>query len=347
MFTNCYLNYISATYLNTGYTVTTSTYNIIYIMTSTFLLSVNRMMKIPLSVLLARYIRGSGGVAIFWRKSLSNAIQKLPLFSHNMVAAIQVRTVPRPLCILSVYLPSWLHGQIFKEALDFLDSAIEVLSTDNDVIILGDLNADPGDKGGPNSTTPVNEQGSILLRYLTKWEYASVHLTSPLSNVPSHTYHSDAHSSYSTLDHILAPSHLLSIFRQRSMLDDDPLNLSDHLPVSASVSCALHHFHHSAGIKKQEPKKLKRNWSKLSRDVVRESYTATVNDNLVRINLPDSKTLSQQPSLIDSHLTKLTNILCETAEDTIPAKRFLPHLKPEWSAELSGAHAASKLAYKA
>ena len=131
------------------------------------------------------------------------------------------------------------------------------------------------------------------------------------------------------------------------MLDDDPLNLSDHLPVSASVSCALHHSHHSAGIKKQEPKKLKRNWSKLSRDVVRESYTATVNDKFVRINLPDSKTLSQQPSLIDSHLTKLTNILCETAEDTIPAKRFLPHLKPEWSAELSGAHAASKLAYKA
>ena len=67
MFTNCYLNYISAAYLNTGYTVTTSTYYIIYIMTSTFLLSVNRMMKIPLSVLL-----GTSEVVEVWQYSGGN-----------------------------------------------------------------------------------------------------------------------------------------------------------------------------------------------------------------------------------------------------------------------------------
>ena len=108
------------------------------------------------------------------------------------------------------------------------------LAFDHNVIVLGDLNADPGSDGGPLSTTPSNEQGRILLRYLAKWELLSVHLHT-CSTALTHTYTSEAHNSISTIDHLLEPVHLLPSFFNCFVNEDDPLNLSDHSPVCASL----------------------------------------------------------------------------------------------------------------
>ena len=49
--------------------------------------------------------------------------------------------------------------------MDYLDAVLGHLAFDNDVIIMGDFNSDPGSEGGPLSSTPTNEQGRILLCY--------------------------------------------------------------------------------------------------------------------------------------------------------------------------------------
>ena len=72
----------------------------------------------------------------------------------------------RPLCIISAYLLCCFGcTDPFKEALDYADSILSQLSFDSDVLILGDLNADPGSEGGPMITTNASEQGRILLRH--------------------------------------------------------------------------------------------------------------------------------------------------------------------------------------
>ncbi len=53
-----------------------------------------------------RFIRGSGGVSILWRKSLDGVVRKLPDVSNDRVVAIQVLMTNRPVRFLSVYLPS-------------------------------------------------------------------------------------------------------------------------------------------------------------------------------------------------------------------------------------------------
>ncbi len=78
----------------------------------------------------------------------------------------------------------------------------------------------------------TNEQGRILVRYLRKWNYVSVHLH--LNNISSHTYISEAHGTYSSVDHIIVPKHLLSGFSDCTVLEEDPLN---DLPVCASLTC--------------------------------------------------------------------------------------------------------------
>ena len=108
--------------------------------------------------------------------------------------------------------------------MDYLDAVLGRLSLDNDVIIMGDHNADLGSEGGPLSSTSANKQGRILLRYLQRWNYLSVHLHDKdpglLRNV-THTYCSEAHNTVSTIDHILSPQHLLSRFSNSSVSEEN------------------------------------------------------------------------------------------------------------------------------
>ena len=75
-----------------------------------------------------RYLRGHGGVAIAWRKSLHQHVSKLDNSSSHRVVAISLQAQRRPICLLSVYLPTHTGcTDIFKESLDYLDSMINLL----------------------------------------------------------------------------------------------------------------------------------------------------------------------------------------------------------------------------
>ena len=104
-------------------------------------------------------------------------MQKLTEIFTDRIADIKVNTAGRPTCFLSVYLPTRTGcTDDSKEQLDYIVTCLGRLALDNNVIILGDLNADPGSEGGPLSTITINEQGRILLRYLKHWDFVSIHL---------------------------------------------------------------------------------------------------------------------------------------------------------------------------
>jgi len=155
---------------------------------------------------------------------------------------------------------------------------IDELLLDNDDLVLGDLNADPGPLGGLRATTKTNEQGCILMHYLRRWNYVSVHLHQ--HSKPSHTYISEAHSTLSSIDHILCPMHLMSKMQECSVLDEDPINMSDHLPVCAGFVCDLNNLSPADGTNKSSSTAFKPNWSKLSKQEIQAQYTSMVEDHL-------------------------------------------------------------------
>ena len=131
------------------------------------------------------------------------------------MVSILLQTQPRPICLLSVYLPTCTAcTDIFKESLDYLDSTNNLFRFANDVLILGDMNADLGLGGGPMASTPINEQGKTS------------------------TYESEANSSISTIDHILCPSHVLSSLSSCHVIEE-PSNNSDHFPITWHISIHL------------------------------------------------------------------------------------------------------------
>ena len=155
---------------------------------------------------------------------------------------------------------------------------------------------------GP-STTPPNEQARILLRYLARWKFVSAHLNAPSASVrnSSHTYTSEAHHSSSTNDrNILCPKHFQSNLSHCRVYDENPLNLSDHLPVVGRLSCRMNTLTNSSPPSFIAPKP---NWSRLrSSSEIADTYTARVQSALTSLSFPDASFSSLCPSQIDSHL---------------------------------------------
>ena len=295
-----------------------------------------------------RYLRGHGGVALLWRKALNSFVTKL--ITHRICGA-RLRTSPRSTCIFSVYLPSRSGcTDDFKESLDMIDALINTYGTDNHLIFLGDFNADPGLSGGPYSTvtTASNEQGRILTRYLTNWDYVSVHLHCNSSDHP-HTYVSEAHNSKSTIDHIITHRGNLDLFRNVSVLEDDSVNLSDHLPITCTLESAMES---QASVSRGKPNPSlstgRPNWSKLTKEDITNLYTDPLEERLSDFPLIDvspCSTCSEAEEVIETYTASLTSALLTVAEDNVPVRKFRPYLKPQWNDELRKARKSSTKAW--
>ena len=287
-----------------------------------------------------RYLRGHGGVAIGWRKSLQN-ISKLDTSPSHRVIGIKLLSDPRPLCILSVYLPSRSGcTDDFRESLVCLDSLVNSLGYDNDIIILGDFNADLGPAGGPNCSTPSNEQGRILTHYLSRWNFLSTHLHLG-SSVCSHTYESEAHGSFSTIDHILCPEHLLSSFHKSLVLEESALNTSDHLPLSCSLRLTFYPVPRRKDLPTPPPRA---NWKKPSPDSIYSLYTVALDRDLSTLP-PPVDGICDDPLMIDDVLTCITHKMKSISHRVIPFKLFKKHIVPGWNDTLRKAQRDAKLSY--
>ena len=297
-----------------------------------------------------RLIRGHGGVALGWHKSLNQFITPISFISSCRMLGIEYNPQSssphsKSLYILSVYLPcrsGCTDG--FKESLDHLNAVILLLPPDADIIIMGDFNADMGHLGGPYSCTSPNEQGKIFHKYLTRWDFISIHLQFH-SSLSTHIYESEAHSSYSTLDHIICPRRMLSRFRSAFVLEDHPLNTSDHLPVQA----ILDHPPLTPVTSTSPPLKSPShpNWHAISKEDIHKLYTAPLKASLAGFSceLPSLSSLIQSPTLIDDHICSLTRILISHSGN-IPSKSFVPHRSPGWNASLKLAHRHCKKMYR-
>ena len=102
----------------------------------------------------------------------------------------------------------------FKENLDLLQVAKEKLDPSGLLIFAGDMNAFPGNVGGPRSTTPVNEQDRIPSRYIQTWGFMSVHLH--LNDVTSsHTFETPLNTVSQSLEKTLSKGNTRDLLCER------------------------------------------------------------------------------------------------------------------------------------
>ena len=237
-----------------------------------------------------------------------------------------------------MYLPTRSGStEPFRDVMDLLDSAFTIYP-DCSIIFVGDFNADPGSL----SSSP-NEQGRILKRFLARWTFLSAHLFfHPFANV--FTYESDAHSSFSNIDHILCSHSLLSSIRLSGVLPCHHLNLSDHRAIYASISVSV--STPLASVPSGQPSasaiKSKLAWSKLDDSTILSTYTEDVDVQLQSI-LSSPIT---NPEDIENITVSLTDILISAETSNIPFSNPRPYLRHKWPPAVRDAHLHSKLMYR-
>ena len=292
-----------------------------------------------------RLIKGHGGVALGWRSTLDDYVSLIPFVSSCRMVGVKCDFPQHPLFIISIYLPSRSGcTDVFKDSLDQLEAAILLLPPGAEIIIMGDFNADLGLLGGPMACTHINEQGKILHRYLTKWNFISTHLHLQ-PTLSSYTYESDAHSTQSTLDHILCPKHMLSKIMSSYTIIEEPLNTSDHNPVFATMrnDHPSSHPPHGSNASSFSPP----NWSASSKEDIHRLYTTPLQHSLKPLlrNMPLPSSLAHNPILIDHFLQSFTSALL-SASTHIPSKSFHPHRSPGWNSSLKHASRVCKHHYR-
>ena len=197
--------------------------------------------------------------------------------------------------MFSVYLPCRsVCTDVFRESLEQLDAVLGSLAVSSDIIILGDF-ADPGSQRGPLSTTKLNEQGRILVRFLVNWNLVFTHLHKSYL-FSSAYYESEAHATPSTIDHIMCQERLLPPVNSSHPLPDHHLNLSDCLPVITSFR-----IHHNlpqvpSSVSKSTPSFTPRDWNSVSEETICSLYSTPLQQRLEDMlsNLQPTKIQSSQ-----------------------------------------------------
>ena len=176
--------------------------------------------------------KGCGGVCILWKKGLSTS--PLSSVTSDRFCGIQVSTpLGITISVIGVYMPSSdVSHEVYVSYLNDIDSLLSSLPTDNPVLVIGDLNCHLGHLGGNRSRDEPNSRGVLWKELLDKHSMFVASL-SVLSSGPLHTYTSGGHSS--TLDYVLGNAASADLFLSCVTLDDDPLNTSDHLPISVKL----------------------------------------------------------------------------------------------------------------
>ena len=278
--------------------------------------------------------RGQGGVAIFWRKSIPG-FSKVGEIIHDRVCVIRYQPKQGDVhFFLSVYLPAQGSDDDLATVLDEISEVIESREPGSHIILLGDFNGDVGKWGGPRSPRPPTSRGKYVMNFFNRFGYVVMNLQQ-LASGPLDTF--ECHNGHSTIDYISVLGYSADLVVDCFVNDWDPLNTSDHRDVHLSIMIPEKTVLNNAT---SLPGRIK--WGK---DSVKCQYTENTSHPLA-IFWGKLEHSPVTPDSLDDLFQELSYILHRGASD-LPRGKYVKHIKPYWSDELSHLKKVKIRAYRA
>ena len=251
--------------------------------------------------------RGCGGVSILWKKGLK--VSPISTLSSDRICGINLSLDNNiVLSILGIYMPSSDQSiENYTEYLNDVDLFFSSLTSNDPVILVGDLNCHLGHLGGSRCIDVPNRRG-ILWKYLLDKHSLFVASLGSLSSGPTHTYSSGGHST--TIDYIIGNTALAELLLSCKTLNDDPLNTSDHLPILAKLV-----FQQQLLLDDMSVKPPRLNWDLASNDGL---YSAQVDEFVKPFLGNDYSSIAE----IESDLLIASEALVSISCSTIPIKHL-------------------------
>ena len=174
---------------------------------------------------------GCGGIGIAWRKCFK--VSLVTGIDSDRVCAITVESSPAPTMIIGVYLPT--TDQPIEDFRHHLCVIVELANRHlyGPVCIAGDFNAHVGRNGGPRGRGNSNPQGRLLSEFVYNNDLFFTSL-GIVATGPLYTYFCE--TSQTTTDYAIVDAVHAPLVSTCTTLDNHPLNSSDHLPISLTLS---------------------------------------------------------------------------------------------------------------
>ena len=172
----------------------------------------------------------SEGYCILWRSSLRASPLLLSDCDRMCGLQIELRGKERRLSILGVYMPGGEQPQdCYDTYFDSVEHCVSQLSNGGPLLVLGDLNAHLGCR----DTSVTNSRGNKWIKMMDEHSLINVSLCS-IASGPTYTYTSGNNTT--TIDYIISNSDAFRGIASCSILEEHPLNTSDHLPITCSLN---------------------------------------------------------------------------------------------------------------
>ena len=275
---------------------------------------------------------GHCGIAILWNKELSHRVRVRECNSDRICVIEVIRAFEdRSLFIFGVYLP---HQQCkissFSEHLQILMQTVAKCKVDGEVIVIGDMNCHFGKELGPRFNGKTTPNAKLLLNATVAEGFEIVDSDPKICSGPSYTFHAEGIGT-SYIDHCIASCIASLHIKQCTVIDDDFLNMSDHLPISATVLVDSDKNDTDDVLIEQSSAVA---WNKINADQIKITYTEPIKQDLKEIDiLLDGIGITKNDST-ELMIDNATEKLCSTIQEhcnKLPQKRFTEYLKPYWN----------------
>ena len=279
---------------------------------------------------------GHCGIAIAWKEQYDRKVKVLKVDSDRICGIKMVGIGPgnSNVYVIGVYMPhqacvisdfTWHLGE--------LERVIQQCCNDGECILIGDYNVQFSSAEGPRFNMVPSANGKAMSKML---ERQNLTLADGLSRCKGPTYSffvPNVGESY--IDHIAVSKGLIPCMKECMVYEDDPLNMSDHLPIGIQVDItklpSLKSIRHVGKI----------TWQKMSEEDIRREYTDKL-DEMLLYKFPPNKDL--QGISLDTAINQLVCCM-DTAASHLKRSKFSKGLKPFWSNELNVLHRRMKDAW--
>lgn len=265
---------------------------------------------------------GFGGIAILYRKSL--CVNPLSSAGNDRVLGVEVKWNDKcKYFVFGALLPSTNFSVAsYSETIEELKDQFDMFCQEGITILAGDFNGQLSSLfSSKTKCLNANARGAVLEKFLCERHLVSVNSQS-ICNGPEFTFFSSDGKSKSLIDHILLQKSKFDLVVKADIIDDHPLNISDHHPVK--IELVRPYAHNTMRADQHIMKSV--NWKKASPDQISRYKEAIRTDFLAQVHTAERETNVDIEIIIQS----MINILHDAASKFLPIKRFCPYANPYW-----------------
>ena len=267
-----------------------------------------------------------GGVALLWRKYLSDYIVPLDIDDDRIIGIQLQLSKSEYMFIFQVYLPCVNYNcDAYTECIAKLYELYCTYSDKGTPIFMGDFNASV-------YSCSLKRRDVELYRFFNDCNLSAANLLeSSFGSVYTYVSYDDEYCS--TIDYISMPVEMCDLIVHCEVADDKCLNVSRHKPIFCCINTPVCLTNNNIA------SKVCINWKQLSTQSIDMYLLALSNDS--RLSCCLDTDLNE--TCVDSLYSDICKALVDTAKDVFPLRKSSKkNCKPYWCDELDSLHAAAE-----